>query len=111
MARRKTAQAVQDQPPVETTPETNGAVDKKKPLVSFKCNSDRTTVIEVALWSNDVEIEKGEIVQRYSTSFTRSFKKDGKWTNGSRSYRTHDLPVLQFLLHKVWEHALSLRAT
>ena len=111
-----TAEAPEAIPMEGSTPETtvtNGTPtngDKKKPLVSYRLNSDRTTSIELSVWSNTFKNrETNEEYEQLSVTLSRSYKDaNGQWCRGG-SWRIHDLPVLLFLLQKSHAFALERR--
>ena len=101
--------------PLEGTPAENGANgtptnDKKKPLVSYRLSSDRTTSIELAVWSNTLKNrETNEEYEQLSITLARSYKdQNGAWCKGG-SWRVHDVPCLMFLLQKGYAFALERR--
>jgi hypothetical protein len=86
----------------------DGQGEKKKPAASWKCNSDRTTLLEVAVWANEVS-KDGASWTQYAATVRRSYRgQDGRWHDSS-SYRQHDIPVLLFLLDKAHAWCLSVR--
>jgi hypothetical protein len=85
------------------------AGEKKKPVASWKCPSDRTTMLEVAVWENEVTHGDGSKGTQYAIVPSRSYKgQDGKW-RPSFSCRQHDIPVLLFLLDKAHSWCLAAR--
>ena len=92
--------------PGDAPRDTNGTAavstatgDKRKPNQTFKIHSDRTTVLEVAIWENEVRYDDKVSVQ-HSIQLSRSYKNgDGKWVSNT-AYRTHDLPLVRFLMDK-----------
>src|SRR4051794_40975477 len=68
----------------EGPPEANGARNdgKKRPVVSYKLSSDRTTVIEVAVWENVVTYNDGNAGVQYSITVNRSYRTDAGWQKG-----------------------------
>ncbi len=121
MARKKkTDPNPSDPPPAETngttateappgeSPEGNGET-KRRPVVSYKCPSDRSTWLEVSVWENTVTPREGEPYRQYVTTCQRSYKNgDGEW-KANHSYRVHDLPVLCHLLAKAHAFATDQR--
>lgn len=115
MARKKTAEPVEegrvalpmvdDKPPEEERPP-----EKQKPVVSYRINSDRTTSIELAVWSNTYRNGQGEEYEQLSVTVQRSYKTDEGWQKGG-AWRIHDLPVLMFLIQKAHCFALDRRTT
>lgn len=110
MSRKKNGSS--DQPtesPSETISDTNGNSEKRRPVQSFKCYSDGTTCLEVAVWGKEVEHANGNFVQ-YSLTVSRTWRDSqnvwhdsGKDDNGNArliSFRAHDIPVLNHLLNK-----------
>ena len=94
-------------PPGES-PDGNGEA-KRRPVVSFKCPSDRSTWLEVSVWENIVTPQDGEPYKQYVTTCQRSYKTgDGEW-KANHSYRAHDLPVLGHLLAKAHAFATDKR--
>lgn len=107
MAKRKNGtSASPSMPPGEPPPSpepTNGKGEgKKRPLVSFKCATDRSTWIDVAIWSQDVTYGNGEKSTQYVTSFHRSYRDGNGEFQTNYSYRQHDLPILQYLLTRAY---------
>jgi len=90
-------------------PEVNGHQNgSRKPIASWRVMSDGTTSIEAAVWSNMLNGRNGEYEQ-LTVTITRSYKSEDVWRKGG-SFRVHDLPVLQWLLTKVHDFALTRRA-
>ena len=124
MARKKTAGAEEAPPeepkqdagqtptpaPSDSPPNGNGQNgEKRKPTVSYRLMSDRTTSIEAAVWSNEMQNGDGEKWTQHSVTLSRSYKdQNGQWCKGG-SYRIHDLPIVLFLLQKCHAFALTLR--
>jgi hypothetical protein len=98
---------------VETPPETNGQQNGRRPLVSWKLHSDRSTIIEVACWPNVYRNQAGEEYEQLSFTAQRSYRDQcDQWqTQTKASWRTHDLPILLFLLQKAHAFALERRMT
>lgn len=116
MARKKTQVAdEQNGSPAEAPPEAattappNGD-EKRKPIVSYRINSDRTTSIELAIWSNTYRNQANEEYEQLSITVSRNYKTDDGWQKGG-SWRVHDVPVLMFLLSKAHAFALDRRTT
>src|SRR5262245_37481815 len=91
--------------PMTSPPEGTGAIPApdngkpNRPDIVFSLWTDRTTNVEVAVWSNEVEFD-GKVQTRYSCTISRSYRKEAdghaEWfRNGS--FRAHDVPVLCFL--------------
>ncbi len=109
---RSPSEPVQANAPAEPVSDTNGtaAVEapkeapapappngKRKPDQTYKVYSDRTTVLEVGIWENEVRYDDKVSVQ-HTIQISRSFKNgEGKWVS-STTYRTHDLPHVRVLL-------------
>ena len=100
-------EAAAEVPPPEKP--VNG--DKRGPLVSYRLNSDRTTSIEVAVWSNTYTNGQGEEYEQLTMTVQRSYKDaQNQWqTQTKPSWRVHDLPCLLFLLNKAYSFALNRR--
>jgi hypothetical protein len=77
-------------------------------LASWQLASDRTTWIELVCWKATAVTEDGAPYERLSYSVRRTCKDEkGKFRDEAKPrWRTHDLPVLIFLLAKA--HALAL---
>jgi hypothetical protein len=77
-------------------------------MASWQLASDRTTWIELVCWKSNAVTEDGTSYERLSYSLRRTCKDEkGKFRDeGKPRWRTHDLPVLIFLLAKA--HALAL---
>ncbi len=111
-------------PPGESNPspetaETNGAPSTgendngapRKPVISWRLMSDRTTSVELACWVNTYRTQSGEEYEQLSFTVQRSYRdQEGTWAKGG-SWRTHDLPVLTFLIAKAHAYALDRRTT
>ncbi|HEY7327862.1 MAG TPA: hypothetical protein VH592_09495 [Gemmataceae bacterium] len=73
--------------------------------------TDRTTNIEVAVWSHEAQFD-GQVQLRYTCTISRSYRKDtdgkAEWVKNG-SFRTHDVPVLCFLLEQAHAWMLSQR--
>ena len=86
--------------------------EKRKPIASWRVMSDSTTSIEVSCWSNTYRNGGGEEYEQLSFTVQRSYKTAEGWTRQERpSWRTHDFPVLMFLMSKAHAFALDRRAT
>lgn len=74
--------------------------------------SDRGTLIELNCWPNVYRTADGEEFERLSFTLKRSYRDaDGQWqTQKTPSWRTHDVPVVLYLLHKAHAFALDRRA-
>jgi hypothetical protein len=80
-----------------------------RPAASFAAHSDRTTCLEVAVWSRPVKVSESEEYVQFALTFSRSWRdKDGKWTTNA-SYRAHDVPVLLFLIQQAYNYCLNAR--
>ncbi len=120
MARKKStdepetpAEQQNELPQVETPQEAvvpPNSEEKRKPLISYRLNSDRTTSIELAIWSNLFRNAADEEYEQLSITIQRSYKTDDGWQKGG-SYRVHDVPVLMFLMEKAHAFALDRRTT
>lgn len=114
-----------DAEPSDTTatlPETNtnGTPEKRRPVQSFRCFSDGTTCIEVAIWGREVEHTGGSFTQ-YSLTISRTWRDpngtwhdSGKDDNGNArlvSFRVHDLPILIHLIQKAHAWQIDQRVT
>jgi hypothetical protein len=101
---------VQANAPAAPVGDSNGKVTEKpaerpphgarrRPDVSYKVFSDRTTVLEIAVWETAVEYDGRQGVQ-HSILLSRSYKNaEGQWVS-NHAYRAHDLPLVRFLLDK-----------
>lgn len=102
--------------PVETpvttarfTPPVNGNGQPKRPLASFRANTDRSTSIEVSVWLNVHKSQDGTEFEQLSMTIKRNYRdQNGAWVSGG-SYRSHDIPVLMFLLTKAYNMAIDRR--
>ena len=106
-----TAVAETPHPEVPPPPANNHGPEKPQPLVSYRLSSDQTTSIELAVWSHSYKNQQGEDYEQLSMTVQRSYKDmQGVWQNQARpSWRTHDLPVLLFLLQKAHSFAMNRR--
>jgi hypothetical protein len=106
-----TAVAELTPPEVSPPPANTHGTEKPQPLVSYRLSSDRTTSIELAVWSHFYKNQQGEDYEQLSMTVQRSYKDtQGVWQNQARpSWRTHDLPVLLFLLQKAHSFAMNRR--
>ena len=112
-----TATAVAEAPPVEPEPTKappeapSGEAKKNRPAASFAANSDRTTRVEVAVWSKLVKVSEQEEYTQYSLTLSRSWRdKEGQWF-GNAAFRIHDLPVLMYLLQQAYQWCVNQRTT
>jgi hypothetical protein len=97
------------QPPAQPAQQPNGSGEPRRPAISWSLNSDRTTRIELAVWLNNFTGGQGEQYEQASITLTRSYRDDDNhWQRGG-SYRTHDLPVLTFLIAKAHAWAMERR--
>ncbi len=98
-------------PSEETAPRPASDGEPKRPDISWSLWTDRVTTVEVAVWSNEVEFE-GKTQTRYTCTISRSYRKDtngqAEWVRNS-SFRTHDVPVLCFLLARAHSWMLAQR--
>jgi hypothetical protein len=100
------AAATVSPPPAQHHPQGNGA---REPDVRWSVQSDKSTRIDVECFVNRFVTQSGEGYEQVSTVVTRSFLgQDGNWVRHG-SWRTHDIPVLQFLLAKAHAFALDRR--
>jgi len=98
-------------PPTVPQPSTNGNGTPRKPLISWRLQSDRTPSVELAVWTNTYRTQAGEEYEQLSVTVSRSYRdQTGSWVKGG-SWRTHDLPVLTFLIAKAHDYALARRMT
>ncbi len=96
--------------PTSPQPSTNGN-GHRKPLISWRLQSDRTTSVEVACWPNTFRTQAGEEYEQLTFTVSRSYRDQaGMWVKGG-SWRTHDLPILTFLIAKAHDYALLRRTT
>ena len=110
--------AVADPPagahPARVPPEQNGHpppggdVKQNRPAASFAAYSDRTTRIEVAVWSKLVTVSAQEEYTQYALTLSRSWQKDGQW-QGNACFRIHDLPVLLYLAQQAYHWCVTQR--
>jgi hypothetical protein len=110
--------AVADPPPTaeqsatpQLQPEANGQdkPEKKRPAASFSAMSDRTTRIELSVWARQVKVSDTEEYTQFWLTFSRSWcETDGVW-HANASYRTHDVPVLVFLVQQAYQWCVSQR--
>src|SRR5205823_1328485 len=87
-----------------------GNGDRRRPAASWRLQSDRTTSVEVSAWLNTHTSAGGEEYEQVSFTIQRSYRTDQGWQRGG-SWRTHDVPVLLFLLEKAHAFALERRVT
>jgi hypothetical protein len=132
MPRKKKETAVSEEVPVALPVEQNGdtvttnppdqATDQpahasngnggRRPVISWRVMSDRTTSIELACWSNTYRAQSGEEYEQLTFTVNRSYKTDEGWQRQEKpSWRAHDIPVLMFLLSKAHSYALDNRTT
>jgi hypothetical protein len=107
-------------PPVETPltePSANGhtgdspvpAPKPNRPAASFAAHSDRTTRVEVAVWSKVIKVSEQEEYTQYALTLSRSWRdKDGQW-HGNASFRIHDIPVLLYLVQQAYNWCVAQR--
>ena len=82
-----------------------------RPAASFAAHSDRTTRLEVAVWSKVVKVSEQEEYTQYALTLSRSWRdKDGHW-QGNASFRIHDVPVLLFLVQQAYHWCVAQRTT
>jgi hypothetical protein len=120
MARKKDTQVQAETPPdplpadgATTIPapppppaQSNGA---REPDIRWSIQSDKATRIEVECFVNQYVSQSGEGYEQVHTVVVRSFLgQDGTWVRHG-NWRTHDLPILQFLLAKAHAFALDRR--
>lgn len=87
----------------------NRQEEKRKPAFSMKLWSDRSTIIEAAVWANEMQGDNGNWTA-YSVTFSRQYRDEkGTW-NTNHSYRQHDLACLGFLLQKALSWSLEQKA-
>jgi len=79
--------------------------EKKKPVQSFGPYGTGSALIEVAVWSNEIESD-GRTVEVFSVSVTRSYKQGDVWKRSS-SFRVQDLPVVQYGLGKAYAYLMD----
>lgn len=107
------AQPIEPRPEPELQqPSPAPADDRRKPLVSYRVNSDRTTSVSLAVWANQMtNTQTNEAYEQLSVTVQRRFRNDqGEWAAGG-SWRVHDLPVLMFLLMKAHAFCLDRRTS
>ena len=63
---------------------------------------------KVSVWVNNYEAQNGDQYEQVTFTIQRSYRTDDGWQRGG-AYRTHDLPVLLFLLNKGHAWALERR--
>jgi hypothetical protein len=82
-----------------------------RPAASFAAHSDRTTRIEVAVWSKLVKVSEQEEYTQYALTLSRSWRdKEGAWQGNAR-FRIHDLPVLLYLVQQAYHWCVAQRTT
>ena len=80
-----------------------------RPAASFAAHSDRTTRLEVAVWSKIVTVSEQEEYTQYALTLSRRWRdKDGHW-QGNASFRIHDVPVLLFLVQQAYQFCVNAR--
>jgi hypothetical protein len=80
-----------------------------RPAASFAASSDRTTRVEVAVWSKVVKVSDQEEYTQYSLTLSRSWRdKEGNWF-GNASFRIHDIPVLLYLVQQAYNWCVAQR--
>lgn len=93
-------------PPAQHSPQSNGT---REPDIRWSVQSDKSTRIDVECFVNLYVTQNGEGYEQVHTVVTRSFLgQDGRWMRHG-NWRTHDIPVLQFLLTKAHAFALDRR--
>lgn len=94
---------------VTAPPTQSNGNGHRRPEISWRLNSDRTTSIEVAAWLNVYKTQQGEEYEQVSFTVQRSYRdQNDVWAKGG-SWRNHDLPVLVYLLQKAHGWALDRR--
>jgi hypothetical protein len=104
------------EPPPETTVEPSSAQapqgsppPKNRPAASFAANSDRTTRVEVAVWSKLIKVSEQEEYTQHSLTLSRSWRdKEGNWF-GNAAFRIHDIPVLLYLVQQAYQWCIAQR--
>lgn len=83
---------------------------KKRPVISFgPYPTDRSTSVELAVWSNDIEVENGTI-QTFNVTVKRSYRQeDGTWV-ANQNFRPHDLPVLIHALNQAYSWIIESKS-
>jgi hypothetical protein len=80
-----------------------------RPAASFAAQSDRTTRVEVAVWAKLVKVSEQEEYTQHSLTLSRSWRdKDGNW-RGNAAFRTHDIPVLLYLVEQAYNWCVAQR--
>ncbi len=81
--------------------------EPKRPVMNFgPYPSDRNTSVEIAVWSNDIEVDSGTITT-YNVTVKRSYRDaEGKWF-ANQNYRPHDIPVLIHGLNQAYSWILE----
>jgi hypothetical protein len=86
----------------------NGNGGGNKPVVKYVAPVSNGT-IEVSVFENEYDGRNGK-QKAYSTSVGRNYVDDnGKWTNGSKSFRSGDLAPLALLLQRAYNFILDQR--
>ena len=100
-------QGARDAPPTGETAKP----PPNRPAASFAAHSDRTTRIEVAVWSKLVKVSEQEEYTQYALTLSRAWRdKDGVW-QGNASFRIHDVPVLLYLVQQAYHWCVAQRTT
>ena len=90
-------------------PNGQPAAEKRRPVISFRFPTDRTTTVEVALWPNKIKLADGTEVEVLVATIQRSYKDaQGEYVE-NRSFRVHDLPVLSHTLARAYAYAMDQR--
>ena len=92
-------------------PEATGQTPPKpnRPAASFAAHSDRTTRVEVAVWSKVIKLSEQEEYIQYALTLSRSWRdRDGQW-HGNASFRIHDVPVLLYLVQQAYHWCVAQR--
>jgi hypothetical protein len=121
MSRKKTTEVQPEAPPAALPVETQTATlpapppppaqgnGARGPDVRWSIQSDKSTLIAVECFVNSYVHRNGEGYEQVHTVVTRSFLgQDGKWVR-HQNWRTHDIPILLFLLAKAHAYALERR--
>src|SRR5205085_8207032 len=88
-------------------PNGQPAAEKRRPVISFRFPTDRTTTVEVALWPNKIKFADGTEAEVLAATIQRSFKDaQGEYVE-NRSFRVHDLPVLSHALARAYAYAMD----
>ncbi len=93
---------------LDAEPPKNG----KEPLVRYSINTDRSTSISLAVWSNTMTNPDGSQWEQLSITISRSYKTDAGWQRQDKpSFRVHDLPLLNHLVAQAHAFACNRRMT